>query len=391
VFENVADKECRQLVVFQIRKTGDSIFPVPKIESKFLFVFIAKTSPKDRQNSLAGTAFIVRKKNWPPVKEKIAVFQQCLRTAQQEITLGNMSLLSSTVEAPAAEAVKYLTSAAVFKATVRISRSGTTDIKYDPTDSPPIPPYFPENEIQQDRMIKAISAQIFFFLKDIGHHHQHHHKTTDTITDIYPLTANDPDVEWRSSTLYSIYRKVIEFKRSPDKNTFNDCLGLLAYADAFKKISIRELKPEQQSELPEYYSEEISKSVAATQSKWESQTEDKRYREDTRRNIFIAVFGAIIAYIGLMQFGQNKVEVQSVSPILIKILNILLADPVKCFVAFIFFSYIDVIGRLRSAAEPESVFLRLFVILPKQLTLLLIAMIFLVGLCFLCFELKHFF
>jgi hypothetical protein len=188
-----------------------------------------------------------------------------------------------------------------------------------------------------------------------------------------------------------MYRKIIEYKRSPNRNSFDDCLGLLAYADSFRRICGRELGEEKAKKLPEYYSEEISKSVMATQSKTERQIEEQRYQADTKRNLLIAVFGIMIAYISLMQFAPPKISSSATSPYLGEILKVLLADPGKCISAFVFFTYIDVIGRVGSVLELDVLVLRLFAALPRRFLATTITIIFALGLFVLYFEAKHFF
>lgn len=373
-FENVADSECRRLVIFQSRDTGDAVLPLPKIERNFLFILVAETTHFQKHENLSGIAYIVRKKNWRVAKQKIEVFQDCLRTAAEEITSGSIKSMSATIVAPQKALLDELDHISIFKAHIKMSRSGTTDIRYDPITKHKEPVTFPTDEFLKERMFRAISAQVFYFIKDISHHHQHHHKTTDTITDIYPISSPNDDTEWRASTLYSMYRKVIEYKRRPEKDTFNDCLGLLAYADSFRKISESEHKFSQV--LPVYYSEEVSKSIIATQSKFERRIEENRYFEDKRKNFFIAAFGIIIAYIGLMQFTGTTSQIAS--PLLKPFLDYLLENPIKCAVAFGMLLYIDVWGQVHSLFKAETILLRLFAATHKNVTLSIFVLAFIV-------------
>jgi hypothetical protein len=265
---------------------------------------------------------------------------------------------------------------------VRISRTGTTDLRYFKAYD--LPTYFPNLPAEErEGSIAIISAQMFFFLKDLAHKHQHHDQKTDTVTDLYPISAlKEADFEWRIATLYGIYRKVIEYKRNSKVSQFNDCLGLIAYSETFRKISQQELGKKWAKRMPYYYTEELSQSIMATQSKIERQLSQSRTNSDSRRNFFIAGLGLVISYLGLLQLAGYQLPHRVTPPIYtVHLLIWSLRSPIKCFtVLVLFFLSWNWAFITWQEANVEIILLRLLASFPRNVTLaILLIVVFTFG------------
>jgi hypothetical protein len=290
------------------------------------FVLVANTKHKEllkTQEYLQGKAYIIDRKGWPSANRLTSTYIDQLNNYRTILLNGNHESLEAFACEKQATLFSDLDKWAVFNVSVRISRTGTTDIKFD--EASLLYPASPH--LGQPLLIKKLASQIFFFLKDVGHHHQHHDNRTDTIVDLQPATGPiNQDIKWRVDTLYNIYRRVIYYKRQSDRATFNDCLGLIAYSQAFRKISEEELEKELIKQLPAYYSEQVIQSIEATQSKIERSLDEERNHADKVSNILLASVGLIIGYVGLMQFTGPRTE--KYAPILDRILKFLLQHPI---------------------------------------------------------------
>ncbi len=266
--------------------------------------------------------------------------------------------LEVLAESSSTELKTCLNRIAPFHVSAKISRSGMTFIEVDSS-------LMKHRDAYQlcsiERALIDLSAQSFYFLKDIGHRHQHHNERTDTVTDLHRVSGNpNDDLKWREETLFNMYRKVIDFKRHPENLNFTDCLGLLAYAEAFGKISECELSVSMpNAKLPTYYYEQVRMSILATQSKKEREVEELQAAEDKRLNILVTFFGLAIAYIGLMQFSDiTKV---TPSPWLIVALNFLLLHPAFCVFMLIISVFTNkILGLLPIPLDKREKFLRSF-------------------------------
>ena len=257
-----------------MRDTGDGIIPKPELEHRFYFVLIARTVDDEllKQTKLVGNAYIFPKSNWKNHSKTVEKFQRHLNDFRDIRHEDPDSSLKAYAEQQWGEIQEFLNARAIFHVSLEILRTGTTSLSYDRAL---ITPAAPSDLTRKKQLPRALSAQIFYFLKDIGHHHQHHDRHTDTVTDLYPfLNTSESDLKWRADTLYSMYRKIIEYKRQPESLNFNDCLGLLAYSETFRKITSKEITcSKMRKVLPDYYSASVSKSILAAQSKIERRIE----------------------------------------------------------------------------------------------------------------------
>ena len=334
VTANVADRERRFLASYQARYSADVLLPFKRVlapilfgvEGEIWFVFVANTQHSDdrTQEFLCGTAFMFTdKRAWrQAVLPELTTYQRHLR-AFRFPTHGSvldyaMPVFDHTTE--------YCRSLASFYADVRISRTGTTEISVpDPLKLNNRAPKLPDEPRQRTHIIYILAAQIFVFLKDIGHRHQHHDPATDTIVDLCQVEPDD-DLSWRLSTLYAMYRKVIDYKRNPHVSTFNNCLGIIAYASTFLAICKEELSEEQEKKLPVYFSDYTATSIKATQSKIERDLTTRQKLLDTARTTVLAVLGLLLSFVGLLKLTKFEVNVTP-DPLYTRVVTLLLTRP----------------------------------------------------------------
>jgi hypothetical protein len=356
---NVADRDSRYVCVQQTRDTGDALFNLKRFDRKLHFCFLAKTdgSPENPQDHLNGRVYIFLKANWKAAKPVINGFCEILENCRETLQQAPGERLTDLADVAFLSSLLHLNRLASFHIQVSISRSGTTELTLDPSLLEGPNAAVLRNAEQS---VIDLSAQAFYFLKDIGHRHQHHNSRTDTITDIHRIADNGDDLRWREDTLYNMYRKIIDFKRHPENLNFNDCLGLLAYAEAFDKISAEELNDTMSgARLPTYYYKQVADSIAATQSKSERKTEELQANEDKRLNILVTFFGLAIAYIGLMQFSD--IPKLPPSPWLVASLSFLLGHPAfSIFMLLILIFTNKIYGLVPISSEFRDKLLRSF-------------------------------
>jgi hypothetical protein len=371
---NVSDGNRRYICVYQTRKTSDAIVDLPQYEKKITFCFVAKTKDEDSdaQKYLEGYCYMFRPSRWSKIERRITCYQYLLNSARASFEHDPSVSLSSLVGQNVSYLHNQLVSESDFVCHARISRTGTTELTLNittclaPNQSEPISPAKALN----------LAAQCFYFLKDIGHHHQHHNRHTDTITSIHVISDRLEDVKWRTATLYNMYRKVIDYKRHPKNLNFNDCLGLLAYAEAFNKISREELPDKnKRGHLPKYYYRQVSESIRATQSKIERKIEEENSDADKRLNYLVAAFGLIIAYLGLMQFSSSKLD-EPTNPYLIDAVGFMLAHPGFCIFGFLFVVFSgQIYNKLPLPQSFRDKYLRALASFPKIVPVLMLFLI----------------
>jgi hypothetical protein len=384
VWENLADHQLRYLLVFQRRNLSDAMIPSKGIDARFVFVFIANTIQGKVRNQeyLIGKSFIFSdNRAWSSIEKMLRSYQNDMRSFRTNSHAGVDPDLTSFIRNREGALIVSLESSAEFSADVCICRTGTVDLKADLAilDKSGTP-NLPSEHLLKNARLRTISAQIFFFLKDIGHTHQHHDSSTDTITDIHSFDGTPQgDLSWRCNTLYNIYRKVIEYKRNPHASTFNDCLGLIAYADTFRGICEEELgihkqQPPLKSGLPVYYSNQIEQSISATQEKHERILLENRYRADIVRNFIIAIVGVIISYLGLMQFAEiDKIKA---SPWLVSILHLIIISPQYVIISLIcmIIVYFQIHFRVFNIIN-DGYLIRLLSSFPRQVVIAVISIV----------------
>jgi len=359
---NVADAKGRYLVSYQNRDAGDALTPrLFKLEGDLWFVLIARTKDSSTftQHYLCGPAFIFRDGQiWKDhVLPHIQEMQELLRNYREHVN-GDLNVYAGSAFESLVSICRRLSS---FYGYISASRTGTTDIEIPwPQSGSPEAPILPDTGPKREHILHKLSAQLFFFIKDLGHRHQHHNPFTDTIVDLH--RSDEEDIQWRLATLYAIYRKIIQYKRNPHIATFSHCIGLVAYARTFNLICEEELGSDKENLLPVYYSSEMVDSIKSTQARIERQFSVIQRQSDTIRNMVISITSLFIGFAGLIKLSNYQPDIEP-SWIFGAVLRLLLAYPIGCFVVLSVVIYSVVIITSRKYVESGSLKLKVFLLL----------------------------
>lgn len=346
---NRADPAKRYLLVYQTRNTSDILLPFRRhlgellfsLRGEMQFVCIAETKdlPPDKQTLLAGRMFILDH------GEKWRDFvRQPIRQARDKLQAYNFTADAPSIEAyfhPSADEVTRICSEnCYFQGRFSLHRNGVVDIVVDSeAERSKNAPRLPDEPTHQRHVRHILAAQLFFFLKDIGHRHQHHNARTDTIVDLYDVGTEGNDLNWRLSTLYSIYRRIISNRRMLSVNAHFSSLGLLAYAKSFRRVCIEQLPSWLHGRLPIFYDEALEESVRASELDMAHRTRLRHEKSEARRNANIFVFGFLFSILGLLSLTNTRL---SVSPDrwLIYIAEAFVAKPLVSITLVMVFVYL---------------------------------------------------
>lgn len=220
---NVADEKKRRILCIQTRTLTDSALPLFKaqlakilfkLDGKFTFFVDAQCSNdlSDFDQSLKGHLYILKNDIDKVTDDKICKIVECIKKLNEcDIELGVDNQYSSLFE----KTLTDISDVSLYTATFILERDGIVEIDFSTNDN----------------LEHILSAQFFFFLKDIAHRHQHHHPKTDTILDIYEKTYN-----WQNEVLRSLYKRVLDFKRSRNEWVCSSAIGILTYIKSFKAV-----------------------------------------------------------------------------------------------------------------------------------------------------------
>jgi hypothetical protein len=331
VFANTADDKIRYLSVYQFRNAADVLVPWKDklapflfgIDGRIWFVFLAKTeaAPGEGQHYLVGRAFMFTDLDaWA---KSISPGVDSYHALLNQFELFDHADLRQYAERQFTSITDLCTKTCAFYVDARICRTGTTEISFPwPLALSSSAPTLPSEPMKLGLIVHILASQTFYFLKDIGHRHQHHHESTDQIVLLYEIEGDD-DVAWRRSTIFGIYRKVIQLKRDPHVSTFSDALGLIAYGESFRGISNREVG---QGKLPEYYAKETADSIRSTQARVEREASQRQKRIDIFRNLVISLAGILFSFMGLLKLSKYQSDVTP-NPALTSFLDWLLLNP----------------------------------------------------------------
>lgn len=314
VTANVTDQKTRYVVSYQARHCGDYIAPIFRdfigkhffrVKGTFRFLCIAKaTSPGlNRQETLEGRLFVFHdKQTWRNLVEPLVKDSQESLERFRDNPMGNDLLVH--FEPRFQQLIAEIPSRSSLWADFILDRSGVVEIRSDINqEKSEDAPRFPQGKNRQNRLLHAVVEQLYYFLRDIGHRHQHHHPKTDTIIGIH---ANADDIEWRLSTLFSMYRKIIHYKRHPEKKVFFNSLGVLAYAKTFRQICEKQLPDGAFDRFPDYYDANMEQSIEGIQSKIQNTLTQRQVRSDAIRNAIIGFAGLIISLAAITSLVENK-------------------------------------------------------------------------------------
>lgn len=231
---NVADDKKRRILCLQKRTLLDSALPIFKdfileniwgLSGTFYFFMDAESS-----NDLSTTDQRLRDKIYL-FTEKQSQFYFFDRISQKIYDIKNainkLNEQGDPIDVPSVDSCyKEVNSEFLYdieencncSAEFELDRDGIIEVDYS----------FEESKSLEH----LICAQLFFFIKDISHKHQHHHPKTDTILDIY----NKSNHNWQDEALRSLYKRVLDFKRSRNELVCSSALGVLSYIKSFKSV-----------------------------------------------------------------------------------------------------------------------------------------------------------
>jgi hypothetical protein len=224
---NVADIKIRRILCLQTRTLLDSALPIFKsqlarlffnYDGSFVFLLDAECTNNllDKDQTLHGRLYIFKDNIDNEVDKNILG----LKYAISELNEYNSSLSKQCLDVVYSgikeNYLKNIKENSIFSADFILERDGLIGIDFNG-----------EEELEH-----LICAQLFFFIKDIAHRHQHHHPKTDTILDVYKLSSPN----WQDEILRSLYKRVLDFKRSRNEWVCASALGIITYIKAFKKV-----------------------------------------------------------------------------------------------------------------------------------------------------------
>lgn len=310
---NRADDRRRYLLVYQTRNASDVLLPFRRhlserllgIKGDLQFVCLAVTQdePGDAQARLDGHIYIIdRTGEW---RDQV---REPMRSARSKLRDYSFSTETPSIELHFennfSDALELCSQNCLFQGRFSLKRNGIVTISVDhDMQTASSAPKMPENGSKARHVRHILAAQLFYFLRDVGHRHRHHAAGTDTIVDLHEADETD-DVSWRRRTLYNIYRRIISNKRTNNVEAHFRSLGLLAYAKAFKHICDEELEGD--DELPVFYDDALEESVRASELDMESKSRTREQQIGNARNYILSAFGFLFTTIGLLELASPE-------------------------------------------------------------------------------------
>lgn len=219
-------------------------------------------------------------------------------------------------------------------------------------------------EIQTEIRKHALS-EVFFFLKDFFHAHQHHNPRQDTIADLHEFEGDNE--AWINETLRSMYRKVLDFKRCGDFDSYMSAKGMLSYIDTFVKTIG---KPYENADLIVLENDNVLESLDVAKSKFEYDLSEKR--NDHARALAYTAFALtiVLAYSKYLSFRlpDGFIEKFDVCGYEAFVTRFVVENPlilVVCFSALYFLLH-SVPRMLRKISPVSKAWVSLFVSLKKH-------------------------
>lgn len=212
---------------------------------------------------------------------------------------------------------------------------------------------------------KHALSEVFFFLKDFFHAHQHHNPRQDTIADLHEFEGNNET--WINETLRSMYRKVLDFKRCGDFDSYMSAKGMLSYINTFVETIG---KPYKKSNLIVLENNNILESLDVAKSKFEYELSEKR--NDHSRALAYTAFALTIVltyskYLSL-RLPDGFIEKFDSCSLEALITRFVVENPlilVVCFAA-LYFSLHSIPRMLRKISPASKAWVSLFVSLKQH-------------------------
>lgn len=213
----------------------------------------------------------------------------------------------------------------------QLNRNGLIKIWFDDSDIQEIK----DLEALNQKDINYLVEQTFFFLRDIVHNHQHHDAANDTVVRLHREGS-----DWKQQVYYDLFRKVISFKRKRTEKQIINALGIIAYAESFKKIVADDVN------LTEFNVEEIEKSLESARFELSHRTQSAIKFYDSLHALIFGVSGLAVSIILLMNLASDEQKQSvAVSNVIVFFAQMFTANPVKSLVAIVCFCYAFLILR----------------------------------------------
>lgn len=331
---NRTDRKTRYLVSFRARDCSDILVPFKSklgpwffnLSGKLWFVCVGKCETRNgTQELMEGQVLIFHDRDlWRNNVGKI------VRDAQEllkDYRYGTHPNIENYFEHRYVELIDQLPALSAFNATFNITRIGFTKLQLaDKMELHHGAPSLPDAQPARDHVKHILAAQLFFFLRDIGHRHQHHDPYTDTIVDLWPETPKDP-FYWKLQTLFSLYRKVISYKRVKSPSSITASLGVCAYADTFRALIADTATPAQLARMPQFYSENVRNSIHAVDYEMNRRRELNISSSAVTRELILTSIALVIAIVGVFQIVQTKLTFQP-AKVLFVLAEFLVTSPI---------------------------------------------------------------
>jgi len=300
---NIADRDNRYLVCHQARETLDFITlfkhqaaALKGLEGRMWFVCTGRTAEHNEQKleKLYGRLFLFHNKTqWEKAPKDLV---KDARDEVENLERGEFEgSLADTLDNSFSRLENQLMETSSFHVGFELIRCGEVKIIWD--EKLPISPNAPTILEEEQKAIfnHLIASQLFFFLRDICHEHQHHNPKTDTIVDLH---EDSDDYDWRVQTLYALYRKIIQYKRTRSPEMVVNSLGTLAYTQAFKILFERSVE-KTGKKLPDYSDSSLKDSLHVAHIDLAERAESSRQKQDSRKNLLFGVLGTVLAFASL--------------------------------------------------------------------------------------------
>lgn len=202
-----------------------------------------------------------------------------------------------------------------------------------------------------------VASQLYFFLKDISHEHIHHPPTTDTLTALYPIETmakgTEDDITWRYETLSRLYRNVLRYSRGAHPSSYDNAVGILAYAETFRHISMESLKncsPDGKpwDFFPLLQQNALERSIRANKEARVSRLQHDKERRNRAGTFLFSIIGTVIGYAGLIRLTKDSMNGVKVDKGLVTIATYLLENPLRIAVSLflVYYMYAYLTERL---------------------------------------------
>jgi hypothetical protein len=309
---NRADRNTRYFVCYRARDCSDILIPFRSklgpwffnLSGKLWFVCIGKCETRNgTQETMEGQVLIFHDRDlW---RNNVGNIVRSAQDLLKGYRYGNHPNIQNYFEPTFVELVDQLPALSAFNASFTITRVGFTTLQLaDKMELHHTAPSLPDAQPARDHVKHILAAQLFFFLRDIGHRHQHHDPYTDTIVDLWP-EAKDP-FYWKLQTLFSLYRKVISYKRIKSPNSFTASLGVCAYADTFRALIEEHATPAQLARMPHFHSENVRNSIHAVDYEMNRRREIVISSSAITRELILTSIALVIAIVGVFQIVDSK-------------------------------------------------------------------------------------